>query len=143
MSKKIKYYIKIHVLSGMANPSPPIGPILGQRGLNIMNFCKSFNEKTSNVEKGIPLPVIITVYSDRTFDFVIKSPTVTYLLKKISSLKKGSSNPGSNILLEINKKLIFDIAKIKLIDTNTNKIDSVVKSIIGSARSMGISINDK
>ncbi len=138
MSKKIKSYIKLQVLSGMANPSPPVGPILGQKGLNIINFCKLFNKKTSNLDKGIPIPVVITVFSDRTFSFIIKSPTVSYLIKKYVLIKKGSSNPGKNIVGYINDKQLIKIAKIKILDTNSYDIKQLVKSIIGTANSMGI-----
>ncbi len=138
MYKKIKSYIKLQVLSGMANPSPPIGPILGQKGLNIMNFCKLFNEKTSNLDKGIPLPVVITVYFDHTFDFIIKSPTVAYLIKKYVSINKGSNKPGKEIVGYINKDQLIEISKIKILDTNSYNINSLVKCIIGTANSMGV-----
>ncbi len=138
MLKKIKSYIKLQVLSGMANPSPPVGPILGQKGLNIMNFCKLFNEKTSNLDKGIPIPVVITVYSDRTFDFIIKSPTVSYLIKKYVLVNKGSDKPGKNIIGYINKEQLIKISKIKILDTNSYNINKLIKSIIGTANSMGI-----
>ncbi len=138
MSKKIKSYIKLQVLSGMANPSPPVGPILGQNGLNIMNFCKLFNQRTSHLDKGIPIPVIITVFSDRTFDFIIKSPTVSYLIKKYSLVEKGSNNPGKKIIGSINKKQLIKIAQIKILDSNSYNIEKLIKSIIGTANSMGI-----
>ncbi len=142
MLKKIKFYIKLQVLSGMANPSPPVGPTLGQKGLNIMKFCKLFNEKTSYLEKGIPIPVIITVYNDRSFTFITKTPTVSYLIKKNISIPNGSKKPGIDIIGYINKSTILNIAKIKYIDTNTNNIDSVCKSIMGTALSMGVKIKD-
>ncbi len=141
MKKKLSY-IKIQVLSGMANPSPPVGPVLGQRGLNIMKFCNDFNKKTSNLEKGIPIPVIIRVFNDRTFDFIIKNPPISFLLKKFLSIDKGSKNPGKDIIANINIKDIKDIAKLKILDTNSYNIDSVLKSIIGTAKSMGIKINN-
>ncbi len=140
MIKKIKFNIKLQVLSGMANPSPPVGPILGQKGLNIMKFCKSFNKKTSHLEKGIPIPVIITGYSDRSFSFIIKTPPVSYLIKKFISIPNGSKKPNIEIIGYIDKGSILDIAKIKYPDTNTNNIDSVCKSIIGTALSMGVKV---
>ncbi len=139
---KIKSYIKLQVLSGMANPSPPVGPILGQRGLNIMNFCNEFNKKTAHLEKGIPIPVIIKVFDNRNFTFIIKNPPVSYFIKKYLSIKKGSNKPGNNIIGYINKKDIKEIAKIKILDTNSCNINSVIKSIIGTAKSMGINIKN-
>ncbi len=138
MKKKVSY-IKMQVLSGMANPSPPVGPILGQRGLNIMNFCNEFNKRTSNLDKGIPIPVIIKVFNDRTFKFIIKNPPVSYFLKKHLSISKGSKD-ANNIIAKINIKDIINIAKLKILDTNSHNVDSVVKSIIGTAKSMGINI---
>ncbi len=138
--KYIKSYIKLQVLSGMANPSPPVGPVLGQKGLNIINFCKSFNEKTLHLKKGIPIPVVIKVFSDRTFDFKIKSPPISFLLKELISVKKGSDKAGINIIGNIKKNDLYKIAKIKILDTNSSNIDSVIKSIIGTANSMGIKI---
>ncbi len=142
MSKKIYSYIKLQVLSGMANPSPPVGPILGQKGINIMNFCKLFNKKTSSLDKGIPIPVVITIYSDRTFDFITKTPPVSYLIKKEASLTSGSKKPGHDIVGYISKKAILNIAKIKFSDTYSSNFKKLSKSIIGTARSMGILIKD-
>ncbi len=142
MLKQIKSYIKLQVLSGMANPSPPVGPTLGQKGLNIMDFCKSFNEKTSNLEKGMPIPVVISVYSDRSFSFIIKSPPVSFLLKKILSIKKGVTKPNHDTILYINKNQVLDIVKLKLVDMNTYNIDSIFKTILGTARSMGILLKE-
>ncbi len=142
MLKKIKCIIKLQVLSGMANPSPPVGPILGQKGVNIMDFCKSFNSKTSNLEKGIPIPVIITVYSDRSFVFIIKTPPVSYLIKKKISIDNGSKKPGHDIIGYISKSCILDIAKIKYPDMNCIDLNSISKSIIGTALSMGIKVKD-
>ncbi len=142
MSKKVKCVIKLQVLSGMANPSPPVGPILGQKGVKIMDFCKSFNEKTFSMDKGIPIPVVMTVYSDRSFDFIIKSPPVSYLLKKEIFVTSGSKKPGHDIIGYIKKSSILDIAKIKLSDMNSCNLDSIFKSIIGTATSMGILIKD-
>ncbi len=140
--KKEYTYVKLQVLSGMANPSPPVGPILGQRGVNIMQFCKLFNEKTSNMEKGIPIPVIIKIYSNRSFTFSIKSPPVSYLIKKKISINFGSKKPGHDIIGYIKRSFILDIAKIKYLDTNSCNLDSICKSIIGTAMSMGVKIKD-
>ncbi len=142
MSKKINSYIKLQVLSGMANPSPPVGPILGQKGVNIMSFCKSFNKKTSSFAKGIPIPVIITVYSDRSFTFITKTPPVSYLIKKEISLTSGSKKPGHDIVGYISRKAILNIAKIKFSDTFSSDLKKMSYSIIGTARSMGILIKD-
>ncbi len=142
MSKKKQFYIKLQVLSGMANPSPPVGPILGQKGVNIMSFCKLFNERTNNFEKGIPIPVIITVYSDRSFNFIIKSPPVSYLIKKEISLTSGSCKPGHDIVGYITKSSVLNIAKIKSSDMLGYNLESISNSIIGTARSMGILIKD-
>ncbi len=142
MSNKKYTYIKLQVLSGMANPSPPVGPILGQKGVNIMQFCKLFNKKTSNLEKGIPIPVIIKVYSNHSFDFFIKSPPVSYLIKKKLSINFGSKKPGHDIIGSIKKSSILEIAKIKFCDMNSCDLNSIYKSIIGTAISMGIKIKD-
>lgn len=140
--KKEYVYVKLQVLSGMANSSPPVGPILGQKGVNIMQFCKLFNEKTSNIEKGIPIPVVIKVYSNRNFTFSIKSPPVSYLIKKKLSIDFGSKKPGHNIIGYIKKSFIMDIAKVKYLDTNSCDLNSICKSIIGTAISMGVKIKD-
>ncbi len=142
MSKKIKCIIKLQVLSGMANPSPPVGPILGQRGVKIMDFCKSFNKTTSSMEKGIPIPVVITVYNDRSFVFFTKTPPVSFLLKKEISITNGSKKPGHDIVGYIKKSSILDIAKIKFSDMNGYNLESICNSIIGTARSMGILIKN-
>lgn len=138
MAKKIKDLIKLQVLSGMANPSPPVGPALGQKGINIMEFCKNFNSQTSNLEKGVPTPVIITVYSDKTFTFIIKTPPASILLKKILGMKSGSKKPKHDIIGQINKKQIYEIAKQKMIDMTGSTLENVAKTIEGTARSMGI-----
>ncbi len=140
MFKKIQFSIKLQVLSGMANPSPPVGPILGQRGINIMKFCKLFNKKTSNMEKGVPIPVIIKVFSDKSFDFIMKTPPVSYYLKKYISIPNGSKKPGHEIVGYIDSKSILDIAKIKIKDTNSYNLKSLCNSIIGTAISMGIKV---
>ncbi len=142
MKKKVKSYIKLQVLSGMANPSPPVGPALGQKGVNIMSFCKSFNEKTKDMEKGVPIPVLITVYYDRSFSFIIKTPPVSVLLKKFISIKKGSIKPKHEIVGYVKKSEIMDIAKIKEPDMTGSDIISISKCIIGTALSMGLKIKD-
>ncbi len=142
MSKKIQFYIKLQVLSGMANPSPPVGPILGQKGVNIISFCKLFNERTNTLDKGIPIPVIITVYSDRSFSFITKTPPVSYLIKKEVSLKSGSTKPGHDIIGYISKQSVLNIAKIKSSDVLNSSLESISNSIIGTARSMGILIKN-
>ncbi|GIX16807.1 MAG: 50S ribosomal protein L11 [Rhodothalassiaceae bacterium] len=140
MAKKIVGYIKLQVPAGAANPSPPIGPALGQRGVNIMEFCKAFNAATEKMERGVPLPTIITVYADRSFSFVVKTPPVSYLLKKAAGIEKGSQEPGKNIVARVTKDQIREIAEIKLKDLNTRDIEAAMRSIAGSARSMGIEV---
>ncbi len=140
MAKKIVGYIKLQVPAGAANPSPPIGPALGQRGVNIMEFCKAFNAATEKMERGVPLPTIITVYADRSFSFVVKTPPVSYLLKKAAGIEKGSQEPGKNIVARVTKDQIREIAEIKLKDLNTQDIEAAMRSIAGSARSMGIEV---
>jgi len=140
MAKKITAYIKLQVKAGEANPSPPVGPALGQRGVNIMEFCKAFNAKTQDVEKGLPLPVVITVYSDRSFTFITKTPPATILIKKAVGLKSGSSNPNTKKVGTITREQLEEIAKIKMEDLNAANIDAAVKTIAGSARSMGLNV---
>ncbi|VFP80950.1 50S ribosomal protein L11 [Buchnera aphidicola (Cinara kochiana kochiana)] len=140
MNKKIISYIKLQVLSGMANPSPPVGPALGQKGLNIMEFCKNFNTQTAILEKGVPTPVIITVYSDKTFTFIIKTPPASILLKKYLKIKSGSKKPKHEIIGTITKNQIYAIAKQKMIDMTGSNIDKIAKTIEGTAKSMGITI---
>ena len=141
MAKKIDGYIKLNIPAGAANPSPPVGPALGQRGINIMEFCKAFNDKTKNF-MGKPVPVIITVYKDKKFDFVIKSPPASHFIKEAAKLKSGSQEPGRNIVASITKKQAEEIAKKKMEDLNAHDIDEAVKIIAGSARSMGIEVKD-
>ena len=141
MAKEIDGYIKLQIPAGGANPSPPVGPALGQRGLNIMEFCKAFNEKTKNLEKGAPIPVIITAYKDKKFDFITKLPPVSYYLKKASNLKKGNPTPGKSVLGKVNIKQIEEIAKVKMQDLNAVDIDGAIKMIKGSARSMGMEVD--
>lgn len=140
MTKKINTYIKLQILAGMANPSPPVGPALGQKGVNIMEFCKSFNTKTANLEKGIPIPVIITVYPDKTFKFIIKTPPASILLKKIANIKSGSKKPKHEIIATIKKNQIYEIAEKKSKDMTGSNIEKIAKSIEGTARSMGITV---
>ncbi|WP_075433649.1 50S ribosomal protein L11 [Buchnera aphidicola] len=140
MTKNIQSYIKLQVLSGMANPSPPVGPALGQKGINIMEFCKSFNSQTSHLEKGVPTPVIITVYTDKTFTFIIKTPPAAILLKKCLGIKTGSKRPNHEIVGNITKNQIYDIAKQKMIDMTGSNIERIARTIEGTARSMGITV---
>lgn len=142
MAKKITGYIKLQVPSGKANPSPPIGPALGQRGLNIMEFCKQFNAKTQSGEPGVPMPVIITVYSDKTFSFEVKEPPVSYFLKKAAGLQSASKTPGKDIVGKITKKDAFEIAERKMKDMNANDVESAASMVIGAARSMGIEVTE-
>lgn len=138
--KKITGYIKLQIPAGAANPSPPVGPALGQKGVNIMEFCKAFNAKTADMEKGMPLPVIITVYVDRSFDFIIKTPPASYFIAKAAKLKKGSSNPSKEVVGRITQKQCREIAEAKMVDLNANDIDAAMRIIAGSARSMGVEV---
>lgn len=140
MAKKITAYIKLQVKAGEANPSPPVGPALGQRGVNIMEFCKAFNAKTQDVEKGLPLPVVITVYSDRSFTFITKTPPASILLKKATGIKSGSSNPNTKKVGTVTREQLEEIAKTKMEDLNAANLDAAVKTIAGSARSMGLNV---
>ncbi|QCI23615.1 50S ribosomal protein L11 [Buchnera aphidicola (Macrosiphoniella sanborni)] len=143
MAKKIQSYIKLQVSAGTANPSPPIGPALGQKGINIMEFCKLFNKQTENMEKGLPIPVIITVYSDRSFTFIIKTPPASILLKKLSGIKTGSSKNKSEKVGKINLSQIREIAEIKKNDMSGANIESMMRSIKGTAKSMGLIIEEQ
>jgi large subunit ribosomal protein L11 len=140
MAKKIDGYIKLQVPAGIANPSPPIGPALGQRGVNIMEFCKAFNAATDSLEKGSPIPTTITVYADRSFSFVTKTPPASYLIKKAAKLKKGSSEPGKESAGTIKRSALAEIAETKMKDLNANDIEQATKIIEGSARSMGLEV---
>ena len=140
MAKKIVGFIKLQVPAGKANPSPPIGPALGQRGLNIMEFCKAFNAQTQGVEPGLPLPVVITAFADKSFTFIIKTPPATVLIKKAIKLDKGSSNPLSTKVGKITRAQLEEIAKTKLKDMNAADVDAAVRTLAGSARSMGVSV---
>ncbi len=140
MAKKITGYIKLQVPAGTANPSPPIGPALGQRGVNIMEFCKAFNAATDSLEKQMPIPTIITVYADRSFSFVTKTPPATFLIKKAAKLKSGSKEPGKISAGTIKRSQLSEIAEIKMKDLNANDLDQATKIIEGSARSMGLEV---
>ncbi|MDQ8697598.1 50S ribosomal protein L11 [Hyphomicrobium sp. LHD-15] len=146
MAKKIDGYINLQVPAGAANPSPPIGPALGQRGVNIMEFCKSFNAKTKDLEQGTPIPVKITVFSDRSFTFEMRTPPATFLIKKAAGMKptgkpgSGSKNPGRDVAGSITIAQLREIAKVKIKDMNTDNLDQATKTIAGSARSMGLKV---
>ncbi|MBA3813433.1 MAG: 50S ribosomal protein L11 [Alphaproteobacteria bacterium] len=140
MAKKIEGYIKLQIPAGKANPSPPVGPALGQRGLNIMEFCKAFNAQTQSMEPGIPIPVVITAYGDRTFSFVTKTPPVSYFLKKAAGLTKGSATAGAGTIGKVTMEQVREIAKTKMQDLNANDIEGASQMIVGSARSMGIEV---
>ena len=140
MAKKIVGFIKLQVPAGKANPSPPIGPALGQRGLNIMEFCKAFNAQTQGVEPGLPLPVVITAFADKSFTFVIKTPPATVLIKKAIKLDKGSSNALKDKVGKITRAQLEEIAKTKMKDMNAADLDAAVRIIAGSARSMGVNV---
>jgi large subunit ribosomal protein L11 len=138
MAKKIDAYIKLQVAAGQANPSPPVGPALGQRGLNIMEFCKAFNAKTKDMEPGTPIPVVITVFSDKSFTFITKTPPATVLLKRAAGIQSGSKTPHTDKVGKVTRKQLEEIAKVKMADLNAHDMDAAVKIIAGSARSMGI-----
>ena len=141
MAKEISGYIKLQILGGQANPAPPVGPALGQRGINIMEFCKAFNDKTKSFA-GKPIPVIITVYKDKKFDFEIKSPPASHFIKEAAKLKGGSKEPGRSIVASITKKQAEEIAKQKMNDLNALDLNQAIKIISGSARSMGIEVKE-
>jgi len=140
MAKKITGYIKLQVPAGKANPSPPIGPALGQRGLNIMEFCKAFNARTQDMEPMMPIPVVITVYGDRTFTFITKTPPNSYFLMKEAGVKKGTQTPGKGKVGQITMEQVRKIAAVKMPDMNANDIDAAVRMLVGSARSMGLEV---
>jgi large subunit ribosomal protein L11 len=140
MAKKIQAYIKLQVKAGEAKPSPPVGPALGQHGVNIMEFCKAFNARTQDVEQGLPLPVVITVYADKSFTFVTKTPPASVLLMKVAGIKKGSSNPNTSKVGTVTRQQLEEIAKTKMEDLNAANMDAAVKTIAGSARSMGLNV---
>ncbi len=142
MAKKIDGYIKLQVPAGQANPSPPIGPALGQRGVNIPEFCKQFNAATQKLEPGSPIPTVITVYADRSFTFEMRTPPASYLLKKAAKIGKGSKEPGRTIAGTVTQAQLREIAEVKMKDLNANSIEQAMKIIAGSARSMGLQVQE-
>lgn len=140
MAKKIEAYVKLQIPAGKANPSPPVGPALGQRGVNIMEFCKAFNAATQGIEAGLPTPVVITVYSDRSFTFVTKTPPASVLLKKAAGISSGSANPNTKKVAKLNRAQLEEIAKIKEPDLTASSVDAAIRTIAGTARSMGIDV---
>jgi large subunit ribosomal protein L11 len=140
MAKKVQGYVKLQVPAGAANPSPPIGPALGQQGVNIMEFCKQFNAQTQKMEKGLPIPVVITVYSDRSFTFIMKTPPASVLIAKALGIEKGSGAPNTNKVGKITRKQLEEIAKTKQPDLTAGGLDAAVRTIAGSARSMGVDV---
>jgi large subunit ribosomal protein L11 len=140
MAKKVETYIKLQVPAGQANPSPPVGPALGQHGVNIMEFCKAFNAQTQNHEPGMPIPAVITVYSDRSFTFITKTPPAAVLLKKAAGIPKGSGEPNTNKVGMVTRAQLEEIAKAKMVDLNAANLDAAVRIIAGSARSMGLDV---
>ncbi|MFP3979729.1 MULTISPECIES: 50S ribosomal protein L11 [Marinobacter] len=140
MAKKIEAYIKLQVAAGKANPSPPVGPALGQRGVNIMEFCKAFNAKTQDMEAGLPIPTVITVYSDRSFTFITKTPPAPVLLKKAAGVKSGSGRPNTDKVGKVTREQLEEIAKTKEPDLTAADMDAAVRTIAGTARSMGLTV---
>ena len=140
MAKKVEGYIKLQVAAGKANPSPPVGPALGQKGLNIMEFCKAFNAQTQGMEAGMPVPVIITAYSDRSFTFELKTPPASYLLKKAAGLTSGSARPNTVKVGTVNRAQLEEIATVKMKDLTASDMDAAVRAIAGSARAMGLNV---
>lgn len=140
MAKKVQAYIKLQVAAGKANPSPPVGPALGQHGVNIMEFCKAFNAETQDIEPGLPTPVVITVYSDRSFTFVTKTPPAAVLLKKAAGIKSGSGEPNKKKVGTVTREQLEEIAKTKEPDMTASDLDAAVRTIAGSARSMGLNV---
>jgi large subunit ribosomal protein L11 len=140
VAKKITAYVKLQVAAGSANPSPPVGPALGQHGVNIMEFCKQFNAQTQKLEKGMPIPVIITVFSDKSFTFITKTPPATVLIKKAIGLESGSGVPNKDKVGKITRKQLEEIAKVKMPDLNCHDLDAAVRMIAGSARQMGVDV---
>ena len=138
MAKKVLAYIKLQVPAGQANPSPPVGPALGQHGVNIMEFCKAFNAKTQNQEAGLPIPVVITVYADRSFSFITKTPPASVLLRKAAGVPKGSGEPNTNKVGSVNRSQLEEIVKVKEPDLTAASMDAAVRTIAGTARSMGL-----
>jgi|TARA_B110000014_G_scaffold54785_1_gene36945 large subunit ribosomal protein L11 len=141
MAKKVSTILKLQIPAGAANPSPPVGPALGQAGVNIMDFCNAFNAETQNAEKGLPLPVVISVYEDKSFTFIVKTPPAAVLIKKALNIQKGSGEPNKDKVGKISRMQLEEIAKIKEPDLNANDIDNAVKIIAGTARSMGVEVD--
>ena len=142
MAKKVKTQIKLQIPAGAANPAPPVGPALGQHGVNIMDFCKQFNEKTRKLEQGVPIPVVITVFEDRSFTFITKMPPMAALIKKAAGLAKGSGVPNKDKVGKLTLKQVEDVARIKLVDLNTKDVKQAMEMVKGTARSMGVDIID-
>jgi large subunit ribosomal protein L11 len=140
MAKKVTGYLKLQVPAGAANPSPPIGPALGQRGLNIMEFCKAFNAQTQNLEKGAPTPVVITIYADRSFTFEMKTPPVSHFLKKAANIQSGAKTPGRGAVGQVTKAQVKEIAEKKMKDLNATTVEAAMRMVEGSARSMGLEV---
>jgi len=140
MAKKVTGYVKLQIPAGQANPSPPVGPALSQHGVNIMEFCKAFNAQTQSLEKGLPTPVVITVYSDRSFNFILKTPPAAVLIRKAIGIEKGSGAPNTNKVGRISRKQLEDVAKIKLPDLTAADLEAAVRTVAGSARSMGVDV---
>jgi large subunit ribosomal protein L11 len=140
MAKKVNGYIKLQVPAGSANPSPPIGPALGQQGVNIMEFCKQFNAQTQKIEKGLPIPTVITVYSDRSFTFIMKTPPAAVLIRKAIGIEKGSGTPNTAKVGKISRKQLEDIARMKTPDLTAADLEAAIRTIAGSARSMGVDV---
>jgi large subunit ribosomal protein L11 len=140
MAKKVQGYIKLQIPAGQANPSPPVGPALGQQGVNIMEFCKAFNAQTAKLEKGLPTPVVITVYNDRSFTFILKTPPASVLLRKALGIEKGSGTPNTAKVGKVTRKQLEEIAKQKMPDLTAADLDAAVRTIAGSARSMGVDV---
>lgn len=140
MAKKVTGYIKLQIPAGQANPSPPVGPALGQQGVNIMEFCKAFNAQTQSLEKGLPTPVVITVYSDRSFTFILKTPPASVLIRKAIGIEKGSGAPNTNKVGRITRKQIEDVARLKQPDLTAADLEAAIRTIAGSARSMGVDV---
>ena len=142
MAKKISGYIKLQVPAGQATPQPPIGPVLGQRGLNIMEFCKAFNAATQAQEQGVPIPTVITVYADKSFSFMMKTPPASFLLRRAAGLDKGGQTPGREAAGQVTRTQLREIAEVKMVDLNANDVDAAVAMLAGSARSMGLEVTE-
>ena len=140
MAKKISGYIKLEIPAGQANPSPPVGPALGQAGLNIMEFCKAFNAHTQNMEQGTPIPVVITAYGDRSFSFITKTPPASYFLRKAAGLEKGANDPGREVVGSVTQAQLHEIAEAKMVDLNAVDVEGAMQMVRGSARSMGLEV---